>query len=77
MLFYATAPILPGNGGAGGQEARKGPASPSQRFPRPECEPEKVEQLVRKVASTVRILAVRITSASHGLETTPLGPVCG
>src|SRR5438445_12498139 len=42
----------------GRQEARKGPTSPSQRFSRPECEPEKVERLVRKVAQAVRILAV-------------------
>src|SRR5437667_3590941 len=30
----------------GGQEARKGPTSPSQRFPRSEYESEKVEQLI-------------------------------
>src|ERR1700756_4247708 len=30
----------------GGQEARKGPTSPSQRFPPPECKPEKVAPLV-------------------------------
>src|SRR4029077_2780348 len=30
----------------GRQEARKGPTSPSQRFSRPECKPEKVERLV-------------------------------
>src|SRR5437588_8520852 len=54
----------------GRQEARKGPTSPSQRFPRPECEPEKVERLVRKVAQTVRILAVddlRLLGMQHQL----------
>src|SRR5436190_2502209 len=42
----------------GGQETRKGLTSPSQRFPRSERKPEKVERLVRKVATAVRILAV-------------------
>src|SRR5438309_5748554 len=42
----------------GGREGRKGPTSPSQRFPRSEHESEKVERLVRKVAMAVRILAV-------------------
>src|ERR1700757_467349 len=54
----------------GGQEARKGPTSPSQRFPRPECKPEKVERLVRKVAPAVRILAVndlRLLGMQHQL----------
>src|SRR6516225_4103908 len=54
----------------GGQEARKGPTSPSQRFPRPECKPEKVERLVRKVAPAVRILAVddlRLLRVQHQL----------
>src|SRR5262249_56119066 len=37
----------------GGQEARKGPTFPSQRFLRPECKPEKVERLVWKVATAV------------------------
>src|SRR6201984_2039744 len=54
----------------GGQEARKGPTSPSQRFPRPERKPEKVERLVRKVATAVRILAVddlRLLGMQHPL----------
>src|SRR3981189_406274 len=42
----------------GGQEARTGPTYPSPRFPRSERKPEKVERLVRKVATAVRILAV-------------------
>src|SRR6516225_1296902 len=42
----------------GGQEARKGMTSPSQRFPCSECESEEVERLVRKVVTAVRILAV-------------------
>src|SRR5215469_11230564 len=45
----------------GRQEARKGPTSPSQRFSRPECKPEKVQRLVRKVATAVRIFL----KASH------------
>src|SRR5262245_49029054 len=54
----------------GGQEARKGLTSPSQRFPRSERKPEKVERLVRKVATTVRILAVddlRLLRMQHQL----------
>src|SRR6266581_8180834 len=54
----------------GGQEARKGPTSPSQHFPRPERKPEKVERLVWKVARTVRILAVddlRLLRVQHQL----------
>src|SRR5438552_69158 len=54
----------------GGQEARKGPTSPSQRFPRSECESEKVEQLIREVAAPVRILAVddlRLLGMQHQL----------
>src|SRR6516164_935373 len=54
----------------GGQEARKGPTFPSQRLPRPECKPEKVERLVRKVATAVRILAVddlRLLGMQHQL----------
>src|SRR5262245_4282510 len=42
----------------GGHEARKGITSPSQCFSRPECKPEKVKRLVRKVATAVRIPAV-------------------
>src|SRR5438045_8928766 len=54
----------------GRQEARKGLTSPSQRFPRPECKPEKVERLVRKVAPPVRILAIddlRLLGMQHQL----------
>src|SRR6516164_3195737 len=54
----------------GGQEARKGLTFPSQRLPRPECKPEKVERLVRKVATAVRILAVddpRLLGMQHQL----------
>src|ERR1700737_3069206 len=54
----------------GGQEARKGLTSPSQRFPRSERKPEKVERLVRKVATAVRILAVddlRLLRMQHQL----------
>src|SRR6266481_1961213 len=53
-----------------GQEARKGPTSPSQRFPRSERKPEKVERLVRKVAPAVRILAIddlRLLRVQHQL----------
>src|SRR3984893_1558330 len=41
-----------------GPHAVKALPSPSQRFRRPEHKPEKVERLVRKVATAVRILAV-------------------
>src|SRR6201984_3425395 len=54
----------------GRQEARKGLTSPSQRFPRSERKPEKVERLVRKVATAVRILAVddlRLLRMQHQL----------
>jgi hypothetical protein len=54
----------------GGQETRKGTTSPSQRFPRSECESEKVERLVREVAAPVRILAVddlRLLRMQHQL----------
>src|SRR5438445_1334071 len=54
----------------GGQETRKGLTSPSQRFPRSERKPEKVERLVRKVATAVRILAVddfRLLGMQHQL----------
>src|SRR6266446_1898980 len=53
-----------------GQEARKGPTSPSQRFPRSERKPEKVERLVRKVPPAVRILAIddlRLLRVQHQL----------
>src|ERR1700758_2062391 len=54
----------------GGQEARKGLTSPPQRFPRSERKPEKVERLVRKVATAVRILAgddLRLLGMQHQL----------
>src|SRR5271154_6237131 len=54
----------------GRQEARKAPTSPSQRFPCPECKPEKVERLVRKAATAVRIRAVddlRLLGMQHQL----------
>src|SRR4030088_701863 len=54
----------------GGQETRKGLTSPSPRFSRPEHKPEKVERLVRKVATAVRILAVddlRLLRVQHQL----------
>src|SRR6266849_116605 len=54
----------------GVQETRKGTTSPSQRFPRSECESEKVERLVREVAAPVRILAVddlRLLRMQHQL----------
>src|SRR6516165_8588959 len=62
----------------GGQEARKGPTSPSQRFPRPKCKSEKVERLVRKVATAVRILAVddlRLLGMQHQLAGRKSDPV--
>src|ERR1700756_3860677 len=54
----------------GGQEARKGPTSPPQRFPRSERKPEKVAPLVWKVATAVRLLAVddlRLLGMQHQL----------
>ena len=54
----------------GGQEARKSTTRSSQRFSRPEFEPEKVKRLVWEVAVPVRILAVddlRLLRMQHQL----------
>src|SRR6201993_743870 len=54
----------------GGQEGRKRVTAPPQRFPRSERKPEKVERLVRKVATAVCILAIddlRLLRVQHQL----------